>query len=339
MSAPIWKDYYVDLGTAGSVYYRILQDGATVYQGRSVLRPGQSTNTVRINDICADYMPAQAPSFVNGTVIAVGNAVFVVQTSADGSTGWADVATVEFSANWSYDYNSQAGWPLSYPIKDTIDPRQILLIPVNSPDMQAVVIHYADGSTSTLWVAVKVVPDFNNDFNGDFAITGRDMSSGIIAVDLSQYPGASYVTVGDETYTIDAGSCSRYAVYYLNAYGGWDSLVLEGNDKRTDQITRHEVVLDYDNRTESARGRRNYLNEITWNVQLVTGWLDDVQAGRMHNLLESTDVYLHDLSGIYGIRPVVLTDTAAEYRTFRNNGNRLVNYTFTARVAQDFIRR
>lgn len=339
MPSPIWKDYIISLGSAASVHFRVMQGGAVLYQGRSVMRPGQTSNLIRINDICADYMPAQVPSFVNGTVIDVSNAVFVVQTSTDGSTGWTDVATVEFSDDWSYDYNSQAGWPLSYPIKDTIDPRQILLIPVNSPDMQTVVIHYADGSTSTLWVAVKVVPDFNNDFNVDFAITGRDISSGIITVDLSQYPGASYVTVGDETYTIDAGSCSRYVLYYKNAFGGWDSLLIEGNDKRTDQLTRNDIQLDYDNRTESARGRRNYLNEIIWGVQLTTGWLDDVQAGRMHHLLESTDVYLHDLSGVYGLRPVTLTDTVVEYRTYQNNGRRLVNYTFNARVAQDFIRR
>lgn len=337
MPSPIWKDYIISLGSAASTHFRIMQGGAVLYQGRSVMRPGQTSNLIRINDICADYMPVDDLSFVDGGVTPLTPAPFIIQTSSDGSTGWTDFLTVEFTPDWSYDYSVEG--PLSCPIKPAIDPRQLLLVTVSDVDTQAIVIIRADGSEEI----IKVRADYNNDFNLDFATQGlpisADTSSIIYVINLAEHPDIVSVSVGDTVYRVDANACSRYVLYYKNAFGGWDSLLIEGNDKRTDQLTRNDIQLDYDNRTESARGRRNYLNEIIWGVQLSTGWMDDVQAGRMHHLLESTDVYLHDLSGVNGLRPVTLTDTVVEYRTYQNNGRRLVNYTFNARVAQDFIRR
>ena len=55
---PIWKDYYVSLGTANGVLYRIRLDdaaGEIIYQGKAYQRPDTLTTEIRINDVCADY--------------------------------------------------------------------------------------------------------------------------------------------------------------------------------------------------------------------------------------------------------------------------------------------
>lgn len=48
----------------------------------------------------------------------------------------------------------------------------------------------------------------------------------------------------------------NYALYYINAYGGWDSLAIRGNTMQTDNIQSQT----YKNKTN---GKVKYLNTIT----------------------------------------------------------------------------
>lgn len=133
-------------------------------------------------------------------------------------------------------------------------------------------------------------------------------------------------------------TCARYALYYVNAYGGWDTLVMDGTDMEQDELTRHEATRVYDNNSIQNRGTVNHVNEIQKSWTLHTGYLTDEQSGRMHHLLNSVQVYLYDIeSGSF--LPVVLTGTSTEYKTYRNQGRRLVSYEIQARLAQDRIRR
>ena len=135
-----------------------------------------------------------------------------------------------------------------------------------------------------------------------------------------------------------ADTCARYALYYVNAYGGWDTLVMDGIDEERDGLTRHEASRVYDNTDMQNRGTVNYVNEIQKSWTLRTGYLTDEQAGRMHHLLNSVQVYLYEMeSGSF--LPVVLTGTSTEYKTYRNQGRKLVSYEIQVRLAQDRIRR
>ena len=58
----------------------------------------------------------------------------------------------------------------------------------------------------------------------------------------------------------------------------------------------------------------------------------------MHHLLNSTEVYLYDILKDQMI-PVVLTNSTSEYKTYRNNGYKLFNYTIEVSYANDRIRR
>ena len=94
----------------------------------------------------------------------------------------------------------------------------------------------------------------------------------------------------------------------------------------------------YNNAVRSERGTVEYLNEVTKRWTLRTGWLTDEQAARMHHVAGSVAVYLYDITD-NALIPVVITDEQCEYKTYRGNGGRMVNYTIGVEVAQDMLRR
>ena len=148
-------------------------------------------------------------------------------------------------------------------------------------------------------------------------------------------------------------TCARYILYYVNAFGSWASMIVEGTAKETDEYTRTTYKRSYETDYETIRksvqprGTVELQNDYSKKFSLVTGWLTDEQAGRMHHLLGSTNVYLYDRQGsgwdngptVGEFIPVVLTDSSCEYKTYRNQGARLVNYTIEATVAQNYLRR
>lgn len=335
MANPIWKDYYIDLGSEHSIHFRIMRDGALLYQGLAVKRPGESSNTIRINDICADYMRVPPPAFDEGLTPSTVY-TFLIIKSVDGSL-WSLVEFVNFIPDWSYDYSSVQRTVLSDPVNGLVDPSQVLLWSTSQTGMITVTIRYAGGGSSRIFVPVTITADFNNDYNADFAKEGVTVNGGTIAVDLSGYSNVESVDIGSSHYTV-AQACHRYVLYYRNVYGGWDSLLFEGTCKRTDALTRHEAQHDYDNRQSTGRGSVNYATEVAREYSLNTGWLNDAQSERMESVLGSTETYLQDLvSGL--IWPAVLTGTSIEHKTYDNNGRRLISYAVTLRIAQEMVRR
>lgn len=143
------------------------------------------------------------------------------------------------------------------------------------------------------------------------------------------FPTSAYKNIGE---------CRSHALYYRNAYGGWDAFLVEGTVSERDALTRHTMKRPYDNRQTSSRGTYNFSNEITKSWNLKTGWLSDEESGLMHHLLNSTEVWLHDLvkDKIY---PVVLTSTETEHKTYRTNGNRMNQYEIEVQLAQERERR
>ena len=73
-------------------------------------------------------------------------------------------------------------------------------------------------------------------------------------------------------------------------------------------------------------------------MTLHTSWMSDEAAARMHNLLNSTDVYLCDMVNDMMI-PVILTNTTTEYKTYKGNGGKLVNYAIEVEFANQRVRR
>ena len=145
--------------------------------------------------------------------------------------------------------------------------------------------------------------------------------------------GFSVVGVNGETidYKVTSGD---YVLYYSNAYGGWDSILLTGKVKKTDEIEH----LNYKRRSNSQYkfSKINYQNNITPTWSLNTGI--SVNGSKMYHLLESTMVYLHNLE-TNEIIPVVITNSQCEYLTRRNNGKRPFFYTITVEESNTKLRK
>ena len=133
-------------------------------------------------------------------------------------------------------------------------------------------------------------------------------------------------------------SCAEYALFYVNAYGGWDQLLIEGNTLETDTLKRYTREVVFNNSDAEEAGVENYVKEITHGNTLHTGWLLSEAGKKMHHLINSPCVYLYEIAANIQY-PVMVTLRNCEYRTFRNNGNRLVNYALQVDLARPRIRR
>lgn len=336
MVHPIWKNYIVNLGEAQSAEYIISYSSAgaltPIYSGKAWRRPSETAINIRINDICADWLTNSFPSLAEDFDRAEMPVEFVIQRITDAGQ-YQEVDRVRFINDWSYNLQHDAERDgLAAPINGHIDARQWLLWTALDVDEAEAVITLADGSTIKTIIPVALSVDFDMDMNEDFATMLKVAASGTAVFSPSLWENAVKVSIGGHDYPVVG--CNRYVLYYLNAFGGWDSFLIEGNHKELDSLTR--LVMNRSG--EYERQQDNYLNQIKKRIAFATSWLTDEESLRMHHLLNSTDVFLHDLEQNV-ILPVILEGTETEYKTYRNNACQLVNYAFEVTIAQTRMRR
>lgn len=339
MAVPIWKDYVVNLGVDTYIDYRVvIQDtGDIIFSGRSFVRPEDTYIYVRINDICADYLENVLPTLSQAEFSEL-SLPLTFQVFALRNGSWVERASVQFLNDWSYDYGyNPATMGMSFPINGHIDPRMpIVWTGLNVSEVNAT-IYFTDGTSSQVIIPVEITDDFNADFNADFSRSVRSAGSGTAVFFASDWDNVDRVVIGRSTFKV-VTECAKYALYYVNAYGGWDCFLIEGNTLEADTLKRFTREMVYDNRDIQNRGVQNYVNEITKGFTFYSGWLLDDQGERMHHLINSTDVYLYDIAKGQMI-PVTIPTTSCEYKTYKNQGNKLVNYTIQVQIAQNRIRR
>ena len=321
MAEPIWKDFNVNLGVEDSTSFRILENNKVIYTGIAHKRPGKANNIICINDICADFLVAEFPELGKEFVGHVLKS-FVVEKYESGA--YKKCATVEFYSDWSYDYNfNPLTKGLSCPVNGKVSP----LTPIPYSVLHAQELETENITTGKLWY---YEPSTQMSY-GTYLIDVKESSDGDEILFLE-----SELTTATKYKIVDL--CVDYALYYRNAYGGVDMLLIEGNHSEVDNLTRHTREVDYDNGNVSNRGTMNYMNEIKKSLTLHTSWLSDDESSRMHHLLNSTEVYLYDIKKAQMI-PVVLTDTQTQYKTYKGNGGKLVNYAINVSIAQERIRK
>lgn len=340
---PIWKDKTVALGSGDYSDFEVRLDsssGEAIFSGRSYKRPGDNYPVVRINDVCAPYLDPGLGTFATnpgggGMRANDVSRAFVVLYYSGGS--WTEAETVYFYADWSFDYDFAlpASLLLGDPVRLLLDRRQLLLQSHAAyVSGENVVTYYKDdGTTFTETLTGVAAPGFGYK-------------------NLAAYSANDYVGIKIGTgpkYDVVQGCGPRWAVYYINAYGGWDTVLLTRKAIRTDNLDRHTRVTDYDNSDRSARSRRDYAVEYAAEWEFHTDWLTEDESSRMHHLLNTPEAWLLDLEdvtpGSVGIPPVshlipaVLTNTDTPHKTRWSEEGRLIQYTITARVAQEFVRR
>lgn len=338
MAIPIWKDKIIDL-YFDNIPFRLYDwdNDYVVYQGVAHARPGESSAKIKVNDICADYLQNVLPTLGEDGFTSMGLKTFNVQVKPEGYN-WMPKEDVTFYNDWSYDYNyDPETMGMSFPINGRIDARMPIVWSGIDVDQVRVDIIFNNGTSSFEIIPVAMTADFNNDFNDDYSLEDRSADSGTAVFDPSQWSDVAEFRIGSSTFKV-VTECARYALYYVNAFGGWDCFLIEGNHMEEDTLQRYTMETEYDNRQISNRGTYNYVNEITKAITLNTGWLLQDQGLRMHHLINSPMVYLYDIPAGDMI-PVIIPATTCEYKTFKNQGNNLVRYTIQVQVAQNRIRR
>lgn len=173
------------------------------------------------------------------------------------------------------------------------------------------------------WSYQSTVSSYNHQINDKWATNMLRFTTNLVS-------GALKTT----TQSVTANTCGDYALYYLNRFGGWDSLLFTGKCTRKDTISGQTLTQEYDNNNGLSFGLTNYFSKITPKWELNTGWMSDEQSKVFaFNVVPSPMVYLHNLVE-NTIIPVVITNTDVEYKQ-KTRQNRRINYQLNVTSSQD----
>lgn len=144
------------------------------------------------------------------------------------------------------------------------------------------------------------------------------------------------LTINGVTY--DCNYCGEFGIYYVGRNGGWNAFLFEGPCKQIDKLTDHKYNRAVNNTTINFENNK-YRVDITPTYELTTGLLSDEESELFaKDVISTPKLYLHNLK-TNEIIPAVVVDSQAEYKTFRNQGRKFVQYTLTVEESQTKYRR
>ena len=321
MARAIWQDYKVELGNEGdAVPYTIKVDGEVVFNGRAYALPGEGAPCIYLNRIVRDYLSAKAENLFSTSVSAQPHYLRMA------SVEYGDEAMAEsFICDYGYDdyIRTEAVQSLSRPLSNVVDCRQRLVTSfVNFG--RGTLVELADGRGATL----------AESDNGRCNTFAYNLNGGHDGEVLSVVANQGFDTLRE--YEVRR-TCATHALYYLNAHGGYDHLLIKGNVLRTDDYTRTEMRRDVDN-TTLAHSRQYVSTEVQSKWRLYTDYLTDEQWALTHHLLGSSHIFLHDLEADT-ITPVVITSNSADFKTYRNQGKKKSYLTIDVEASAKRIRK
>lgn len=311
MAIPIWKDTQASYETLGdSQTFTISVDGKTIYNGRLVRKPGEIGLTTYVNRLVKDYLSAKI-DFERGPRTHSQDNYIREFTISPATT--AGVSSYKFYCDYGYEEGGVADNTLSVisrPMSNVVDPRQILFCTfadLSENASNSVKARLRNGIRILAQSLTNKVQTFTLPLSQSMVGEIIDIVDGMAGEVLASYEVRN--------------TCAEYALYYLNAHGGYDHLLINGTTKRTDNIKRTEITRVVDN-TTLKHGRSDVHTEITRTWRLNTGHLTDAQWAKTHHLLGSTHIFLHNLDS-WEIVPVVIKANKADFNTYRNKGRRM----------------
>ena len=325
---PICEDIFHEVITnKDNIEYQIKLNNKTIYQGRAYKKPNENKIRFNINKLVYPYLNSNLPNFFK---VVDNNFLTEIKEYYKKFDVFVDnnfARSYYFINDYSYNFDrlvlrSQPNNTviLSDPINKKIDRRQVFLY--------------------SLFTPVKSDLPTNIIYRDEYHVIQQTRTTStqqwlILDDKLYLHDRATKLSVNGDNYDL-IDSCSRYCIYYVNSVGGWDSYLIYGNDKKVDNITRYSTIKNFDN-TKTDFEKKNYISIINPKITLYTDYLTDDEASRIHNLLETTEAYLHDLE-TGDIVPINILNNTCEYKTFSNNGRHKFNYLIEVEVAQSKIR-
>lgn len=323
---PVWKDTYFEYPDVTTLSYTIYDGDNALYSGKSVAVPNSIGVNFNVNRICSNYLNSRLPEGIKNGYYTNANysKLFTIKNDKNNIIG-------QYRFHNSYLYsNDNEVVLLSQHIKDkyVIDRRQYFICSLfNRNNSNAnFILKYATATNTTGTI-----------YNGVIDNTAQS-----IIIEREKYKNDTNIirlavtTQGNIIADIE-DTCYDYCLYYCNALGGWDSLLVGGNVVKTDKINSKYYTKDVDNKTTEF-AKTKFMNIITPTYKIYTDWFNDNEQSRLHHLLESTEVYLHNLN-TDTIEPVNITNNTCEYKTYTNNGKKKWYNTIDLEVAQEKIRK
>ena len=318
--------YIVNLGSGQTTDYTIttVDNNEVIYSGTAVKYPDAIRTEIELNYIVRDYLNSDVDSLSynpndSAVVSVVKNYIrdFVITTPTSSTT---------ISMANNYDYNDSLdinnNCILSAHIRDgkeIADVRQF--IPKNLLNYNTqIVVSNADNFDSLIW----------SDVSGNtYTLIAPQLTPATIK--YTMYSGA-------ERNVYVQNTCSEYVLYYLNALGGWDWLLVDGNTLRTDDMESVYYNSKFNNTKISTQYKNKYQSYITPKWECYINRLSDAESKKMYHLLTSQCIILHNMAENKMWR-VNITNTDVKYYTYKNNQRHRADYTIELEASNYIIKR
>ena len=310
---PIWDDYFLSFDTdADYVDYRITDLQDAVFQGRAFAIEGVAR--VYVNDILSDMLSERIDLSDYELQDNRGYVSFVVQVYDTNLQGWYDYILLNTYNDWTYSHNTESGI-ISDRIQKVLDIRQLFV--------QSYLKKVGDSTPEFSISGPRRTS--SRPYNRTFTLTDGIQSMAVKAGILNTL----YVTEdGDvvQEYPVE-DTCKPYALYWLNAKGGYNSMLLNKASKQVDRIQNYDYTK-FASINDTVFHKIQYLKEITNTWTIKTDILTDRESEIVAEIAHSPQVYLHILEDDE-IIPVNITDTQVEHKLWRNNQRKHITYSFT----------
>lgn len=332
---PVWRDELFTIESEDdSINYKIVDDATDkiIYAGKAVKLPDSDSIKLNIAKLISNELTNSFPTKTEllNNVNIQHNYCKTFNIVANDSV----IGTYSYYNSWGYE-DLPSDFHIAAPIRPVVDRRQYLFTSLFNPSLDAATIN------------IMAKPKLSTEDYNLITVNIDDLNPRLITLPLFNFPVIDRIrlfkmptnpTLPNITYlTYDViDSCCEYCLYYCNAFGGWDSLLVNGNVKKSDKITSHYYSQNFNNTTYEFE-KTKYLNVISTSYELYTDWFNDDEQSRLYHLLESTQVYLHNLNK-NEILPVNITNNTCEYKTYTNNGKKKWYNTINVEVAQERIR-
>lgn len=339
--SPIYEDTYLVLNNQTELDYSIVgsyseMNGQVIYSGKAVAMPNSNDIKVNINRVCSDYLSSKLNGYLGQyryQYLYDYCKVFYVYSNGN------EIAKYAFYNSYAYKNKNEIF--LNEPIKGKTKNNETI-IEVDKRQFLPISVYNTDSVTKRLYVNYYIdnqragTESFYVNRDAQFVMFERELYNNkeqpINKIEFK----TPYITDGVIIANI-VETCYDYCLYFVSSYGGWDYLLIKANSKKNDKITSQYYTKNIDNKTQDFE-RVKYLNTIASSYELHTDWFTDEEQSKLHNLIESNEVYLHNLN-TDEILPVNISNTTLEYKTFTNNGKKKFNNTINVEVAQEKIRK
>lgn len=327
----IGGDYlYRDGAEPNSKYEYVLKiGGETIYKGVSVpVTSGGYPESVNVSRLVEDYVYTNMYEDDYYEWTDLGDLAVDFYQISNGDEVYR--RTFYYSNNWNqYGTGDWSGHTLNRPITGHFTDYMTLPICVynDSKTEYKVVYTNKDGRQDTDYWDFPQTP---------YAVRTIDIWNDKEDVDIIEvFLKKSDLWIPQNRYTRKRGDG---VLTYLNEQGGWDVFLIEGNIHKyanydRDEYTKEQTISPYSFSTGSKKVNR--VNTTT-TYDCSTGWLSLEAAERLVvHLLSSPTVYFqytnesnYVFEEFSGEKPVIITNTQAEYKCFKN-GRNLVRYNIT----------